>query len=142
MEAPVKKACLAQVAFPAIQFAVFTLIAYIGVYWFDNYDHKFDQAAAFKLYCYLIAFVTAFTTALYSITFLLNVHSIWNRLHVSYWLPLSIPIAVCALIQVGLFFPFEKLGTVGALLWLFLIPPALAWFTLKFIADEPSLETT
>lgn len=136
MEAPIKKAWRAQLAFPVIQYGVFTLIAYINVYWFNNYDHKFDQAGALKLYCYLIALVTVITSALYSITLLLNVYSIWNQLLASSWLTLSVPIAVCALIQVGLFFPLEKIGFAGFLFWLFLIPPTLAWLSLKFIADE------
>lgn len=140
MRAEVKKAWLVQLAFPVIQYAVFLVIAYISVYWFENYDRKFDKAGAFGLYRSLIALVTAITSVLYSITFLLNVHSIWNQLRAFPWLTLSLPVAVCALIQVGLFFPLEKIGVVGFLLWLFLIPPGLAWFSLKFIADEQQPE--
>lgn len=139
MRAEVKKAWLVQLSFPLIQYAVFLLIAYISVYWFENYDRKFDKAGAFGLYLDLIALVTVITSILYSITFLSNAHSIWNQLRSSSWLTLSLPVAVSSLIQVGLFFPFEKLG-MGILLWFSLIPPLLAWFSVKFISEEQQPE--
>lgn len=143
MESSVKKAWLALLVFPAVQYGVFVLIAYIDVYWFENYDRKFDKAAAFEFQRYLIAFYTAITSVLYSITFLLNAHSIWNQIRTFSWITITLPIAVCALIHVGLFFPFAKLGSgFGLIFWLLLIPPAFAWLSVKYLSEEQQLETS
>lgn len=141
MDPSVKKVWLAQLAYPAIQYGALVLAAYINIYWFENYDRKFDKAGALALYRYLIAFVTAISSVLYSITFLVNVSSVWNQVRSSSWFTISLPIAVSSLIQVGLFFPFEKLGNgFGLVPWLFLIPPALAWLSIKFLSEEGQSE--
>ena len=136
MEAPVKKVWLAQLAFPAIQYGVLMLIAYVKVYWFEDYDRKFDKAGAFEIYLYLIALITAISSLLYAITFLLKINSIMAQARTMPLTRLLLPIAVCALIQVGVFFPIQQFGINVILLWLFLVPPTLALLSIKFIADE------
>ena len=141
MDPSVKKVWLAQLAYPAIQYGALVLAAYINIYWLENYDRKFDKAGAFAFDRSLIAFVAAISSVLYSITFFANVRSIWNQVRSASWFALSLPIAVSALIQVGLFFPLQKLGNgVGLVPWLFLIPPALAWLSIKFLSEEGQSE--
>lgn len=137
MKTAVKRIWLAQLAFPMTQFALLTLAAYINIYELGHYDAKDGQGGSFKIHLYLIALVTVVSSLLYSITFLLNINSSLNQIKAVPLLKLLLPITVCALIQVGLFFPFEQIG-VGAVLylWLFLIPPASAWLSSKFISEE------
>jgi hypothetical protein len=137
MEATVKKVWLSQLVFPAIQFGLLALIAYISIYKFGNYDPKFGPGLSLRIHYYLIAFATAITSLLYSITFLLNIHSAWSQIKALPFFKLLLPITICSVIQVGIYFLFERTGWgIGLWLWLFLIPPALAWLSLKFLHKE------
>lgn len=137
MEAAVKRVWSAQLAFPITQFALLTLAAYINIYEQGHYDPKFGKAGSFELFLRIIALVTAVSSLLYSITFLLNINSILPQARTMRLSRLLLPIVVCALIQVGIYFPIEQFGlSVLIFFWLFLTPPALAWLSVKFIADE------
>lgn len=141
MEAIVKRVWLTQLAFPLAHFGLFTLFAYISIYYFGHYEPKDGPDGSFEIYLYLIAFATAITSLLYSTTFLLQVNLKWESVKTIPSIHLALPIIACALLQVGIYFPLSLIGNlVGFLLWLLVIPIVLAVASLKFITDKEYVE--
>jgi len=137
MEAAVRRVWLAQLAFPLTHFGLFTLIAYISVYHLGHYEPKDGPDGSFQVLLYLNAFATAVASLLYSITFLTYVNLKWDRIKTISSFQISIPIIVCAFIQVGIFFPIDQTEYVPTLyLWLIVSPIILAAASLKFISGN------
>ena len=137
MEAFVKRVWLAQLAFPLTHFGLLTLIAYISIYYMGRYESKDGPDGSFQIDLYLNAFATTVASLLDSITFLTYVNLRWDRIKTASAFQLSLPIIVCALIQVGIFFPMSQTEYAIVLyLWLIVSPIILAAVSLKFITDN------